>query len=94
MLTVVVVLWQNQLPYPACITGRRTTVDPRLPQPRTAVKRVLGGGIFVAALLAGLAARAADPPAGITAAPLAPHAHARGKTMFVQLPPDVTGVRT
>jgi hypothetical protein len=50
---------------------------------------MLAGVLFV-----GLAARAADPAGGITEKPLAPHPFLRGKTMFVQLPPETTGVRT
>ena len=50
---------------------------------------MLAGGLF-----AGLAAWAADPAGGITEKPLAPHPFPRGKTMFVQLPPEATGVRT
>ena len=49
---------------------------------------------LAAALLAGPAARAADPAGGIAEKPLAPHAHPRGKTLFVQLAPEETGVRT
>ena len=45
-------------------------------------------------MLAGAGARAADPPGSITERLLAPHRHARGKTMFVQLPPEETGVLT
>ena len=50
--------------------------------------------VLAAALLAGAAARAADPAGSITAKPLAPHPYPRGKTMFVQLPPELTGVLT
>jgi len=51
------------------------------------------------AVLAGMLApapsiRAADAAGGLTARPLAPHLSPRGKTMFVQLPPEATGVRT
>ncbi|HXQ81594.1 MAG TPA: VCBS repeat-containing protein, partial [Opitutaceae bacterium] len=51
-------------------------------------------GLWVGALLACAAAWAAEPAGSITSAPLAPHPFARGKTMFVQLPPEQTGVRT
>ena len=51
-------------------------------------------GMLAGILLAGLAARAADPAGSITEKPLAPHPFPRGKTMFVQLPPEATGVRT
>jgi enediyne biosynthesis protein E4 len=39
-------------------------------------------------------ARGADDAGGIAARPLAPHPHPQGKTMFVQLSPEETGVRT
>jgi hypothetical protein len=45
--------------------------------------------IFVSA-----AAGARDPAAGLASKPLAPRPNPRGKTMFVQLSPDQTGVRT
>jgi hypothetical protein len=38
-------------------------------------------------------APAADDAAGLAEQPLAPRGHARGKTLFVQLPPSETGVR-
>ena len=50
--------------------------------------------MLAGALFAGLAARATDSAGGITKRPLAPHPFPRGKTMFVQLPPETTGVRT
>ncbi len=50
-------------------------------------------GILAGIIVAG-AAGAADPYGSITGKPLAPHPFPRGKTMFVQLPPDETGVRT
>ncbi len=55
---------------------------------------LLGCAMLAAAMLAGAGARAADPPGSITERLLAPHRHARGKTMFVQLPPEETGVLT
>ena len=48
----------------------------------------------IAMMLAALAVRAADLPAGITEKPLAAHAFPQGKTMFTQLPPEATGIRT
>src|SRR5476649_2778994 len=45
-------------------------------------------------VLASAAARAADAQGSIASKPLAPHLFPRGKTMFVQLPPEQTGVRT
>jgi len=50
--------------------------------------------MLAAALLAGAAAWAADPAGSIAEKPLAPRPYPRGKTMFVPLPPDETGVRT
>jgi len=50
--------------------------------------------MLAGALFASLAARAADPAGSITEKPLVLHSFPRGKTMFVQLPPDETGVRT
>jgi hypothetical protein len=46
------------------------------------------------ALASTLPAQVPGPAGGITNEPLAPRAHPRGKTMFVQLPPEETGVRT
>jgi hypothetical protein len=51
-------------------------------------------GLLAGALFVGLAARAADAAGSITEKPLAPHTFPRGKTMFVQLAPEATGVRT
>ena len=50
-------------------------------------------GMACAALAAGAAA-APDPAGSITWKPLAPHPFPRGKTLFVELPADETGVRT
>src|SRR6266542_7134805 len=46
------------------------------------------------ALLSVATTLASDDAGGIVDAPLAAHAHPQGKTMFVQLPSDQTGVRT
>jgi hypothetical protein len=46
------------------------------------------------ALASALPAGASDTAGGISDQPLAPRTHPRGKTMFVQLPPEQTGVRT
>jgi hypothetical protein len=48
--------------------------------------------MLAGALFAGLTARAADPAGSITERPLAPHPFPRGKTMFVRLPTEATGV--
>jgi hypothetical protein len=50
--------------------------------------------ILAGAIFAGAVARAADPAGSIAAKPLAPHPFPQGKTMFVELPPDQTGVVT
>ncbi len=47
-----------------------------------------------AAILACASAQAADPAGGITSRPLAPHPFPRGKTLFVEMPAEETGVRT
>jgi hypothetical protein len=47
----------------------------------------------MAAPLFGAPARTEEPP-GLTSKPLAPRLHPQGKTMFVRLTPDQTGVRT
>ena len=64
------------------------------PGVRAAAKHAVRCGMLAGALFAGLATRAADPAGGITEKSLAPHLFPRGKTMFVQLPPEATGVRT
>jgi hypothetical protein len=58
-----------------------------------AAGRGLCGGILGLVLLAAVAAAAPEPAGGISGKPLAAHPFARGKTMFVQLSPDQTGVR-
>jgi hypothetical protein len=50
--------------------------------------------MLAAALFASGAAQADDSAGRIAEKPLAPHPFSRGKTMFVQLPPEETGVRT
>ncbi|MGA2018812.1 MAG: VCBS repeat-containing protein, partial [Opitutaceae bacterium] len=47
-----------------------------------------------AALLACAPAQAADPAGSIASRPLAPHPFPRGKTLFVEMPAEETGVRT
>jgi enediyne biosynthesis protein E4 len=64
-----------------------------LPAWKSAVQR-LQCGIVAAILCANVITRAADQASGLTEKPLAPHLFPRGKTMFVQLPPEETGVRT
>jgi hypothetical protein len=64
------------------------------PRARAAARRAARRAILAGALLAGAAAWAADPAGGIAERPLAPRPFPRGKTMFVQLSPDETGVRT
>jgi len=50
------------------------------------------GGILAAALLVSAAAAAPDPAAALVGKPLEPRPFPRGGTMFVQLPPEQTGV--
>jgi hypothetical protein len=50
--------------------------------------------MLAAAVCHGAAAPPGDPAGGIAGTPLAPRPFARGKTMFVRLSPDETGVRT
>jgi hypothetical protein len=64
------------------------------PGMRAAGERVIRCGMLAAALFAGGAVRAADSTGSIAERPLAPHPFPRGQTMFVQLPPEETGVRT
>ena len=51
-------------------------------------------GVLAALILAAAAAASPDTAGGISGAPLAPRAHPRGRTMFTQLSPDETGLRT
>jgi hypothetical protein len=64
------------------------------PGVRAAAEHAIRCGMLAGGLFAGLAAWAADPAGSITEKPLAPHLFPRGKTMFVQLPSEATGVRT
>ena len=52
------------------------------------------GGLLAVFLLAAGPLVAAEPAAGLTARPLAPHASPRGATMFAELPSSLTGVVT
>ena len=61
---------------------------------RTATRFFFGCTLLVALRLTAIAASGADAAGGLTEKPLAPPANSRGKTMFVMLPPDVTGIRT
>jgi enediyne biosynthesis protein E4 len=65
----------------------------RRPGVRAASRRALRLGL-VAALLAGAGARADDAAGSLSDKPLAPRPFPRGKTMFVELPAEETGVRT
>jgi hypothetical protein len=66
----------------------------RRPSTRTPAARGARLALVAGSLLAVAAAWAADPEGGISGKPLAPRAFPRGKTMFVQLPAEQTGVRT
>jgi hypothetical protein len=61
---------------------------------RPAAEHAVRGAIAALALLASAAGGAPDPAGGITGRPLAGHPFARGKTLFVELPAEETGVRT
>ena len=61
---------------------------------RTAVDHILRWVLLVGTLCAGPVGHAAETAPGLSAKPLAPHPSPPGKTMFVQLPPEQTGVVT
>ena len=72
----------------------RTEENPAERVAASAIVSIVQAAILAGTLFATLATRAADPAGSITAKPLAPHPFPRGKTMFVELPSTVTGVRT
>src|ERR1017187_7422184 len=74
--------------------GQSTARAPRLPLAWARGRFGLLGAALAAALLAGAPVRAGDAAGGIAEKPLAPHLFPRGKTMFMQLPAEATGVRT
>jgi hypothetical protein len=74
--------------------GKSTARAPRLPLAWERAWFGLRWAALAAALLAGAPVRAGDAAGGIAEKPLAPHPFPRGKTMFVQLPAEETGVRT
>jgi enediyne biosynthesis protein E4 len=61
---------------------------------RSAARGAVGHGILALLLLAPPWAGAGESPGGITGEPLAPRAHPRGKTLYVQLAPEETGLRS
>ena len=61
---------------------------------RATVERAISCAVTVGVLFIPMAVRAADVTGGIVGQALAPLSGPRGKTMFVQLPPEVTGIRT
>jgi enediyne biosynthesis protein E4 len=67
-------------------------------RPRPGVQAAAGNALRLAWVFAGLfacaLAGAADPAPGLSAVPLQPRPFPQGKTMFVDLPPEETGVRT
>jgi enediyne biosynthesis protein E4 len=65
----------------------------KFPGLRAAAAHALRLGMAGAALLAGPASRADDAP-GLASQPLAPRPFPQGKTMYVELPAEATGVRT
>src|SRR5271170_2258209 len=63
------------------------------PGARSAARALFRIGLAASALLAGGRARA-DDAGSIAGRPLAPRPFPRGKTMYVELPAEDTGVRT
>jgi enediyne biosynthesis protein E4 len=59
-----------------------------------AAKYICYLGFLSAALASGVTAQADASAGGITGKPLAPHLFPRGKTLFTELPADMTGVQT
>jgi enediyne biosynthesis protein E4 len=66
----------------------------KCPTVRAGPGRAVRWGMLAAAVCACAAAWAADPAGEIAGKPLEPRSHPRGKTMFVPLAPEETGVRT
>ena len=64
------------------------------PRLRAAVGAAIRGGVFTGAVLVGLTARGGDATGGLTEKPYAAQPFARGPTMFTELSPAETGVRT
>ncbi len=62
--------------------------------PFASARTLLRCGILAACSLGHAATAAADPPAAIVGQPLAPRPFPRGRTMFVKLPPQETGLVT
>jgi enediyne biosynthesis protein E4 len=67
---------------------------PRRPTLPRSLLRAIHRGILSAAFVAGVSAWAAEAAGGISEKPLAPRSHPRGKTLFVPLLPEETGVKT
>src|SRR4051812_17247303 len=61
---------------------------------RVAPKRFLSGSLLAGLLFAGVTGGATESTRGITEKPLGAHPFPRGKTMFVELPAEITGVKT
>ena len=68
--------------------------SPHRPTARNSALKLLRIGLLAGGLWAGPAAWAADPAGSIAGKPLAPRSGPRGKTMFVQVPPEESGVKT
>jgi len=71
-----------------------TDGNSRLPNVVAAAGGVLRRGAVAAAIFASSVSWAADPAGSIAASPLAAPPAGRGETLFVQLSPEATGVRT
>ena len=68
-------------------------MSPTADAPRTLARSCSGLLLLCALLAAALRGDPAGDAPGITARPLAPRPHPRGRTMFARLPADETGVR-
>jgi hypothetical protein len=64
------------------------------PHAGAAAAHLVRSGVVLAAAMYALMAHASCPAGSIAEAPLAPPHAPRGKTLFVQLPPEATGIRT
>jgi|CZKI01.1.fsa_nt_gi hypothetical protein len=70
------------------------SADSRRPEARSGAIRLACCAVLAAAAFQGAAAPATDSAGAISEKTLAPRLFARGKTMFVRLSPEETGVRT
>jgi len=64
------------------------------PRVRAAIRDAIWGAVLGFTCLSGASLRAAESARSLSEKPLAPLSGPRGRTMFVQLPPEQTGVKT